>query len=320
MSPHIFDQVDEVLFVLSASRLVVHVVPTLEPDEPGEPLLPSGQRRKILTHLCEAFFDLGNQLFVVGSCFATGRRRPEIFEKALTTPRRFDEQHRLVELITDNVAELKLRPDVVLSVVAGKPDRQTASFELTVRLKPHEDVVAHDPVAVAVFDVRVLRSPLALHDGIQDPLAAVVVLWMVEIDDALAFHVRLPGQNENLHGLRRVVSDSRHGRGDNRKHEQEVSQLAHSGQSPANGVVSSISQQRGGLSMEDRNENLQLTAQADSMNPSRNSFPIFKRENKESWKTGRTANPDSCVPDFFINRCHRISRSRFSGSCFVTVP
>ena len=96
------------------------------------------------------------------------------------------------------MAELKFRPDVVVSAIAGEADRQSAGLDFLLGLMPDKDVVAHDPVAFGINDVFVEVGAIPVfHHVFQDAPAAVVIFRMIKIDDALTLHVGLACEQED---------------------------------------------------------------------------------------------------------------------------
>ena len=122
--------------------------------------------------------------------FATRTGRSKILKQTLSSPTRFDQQDRLVEMITDHVSKLKLWPHVMFALVASEANRESTFFKFVLGLITHKHVVPDNPLPVGILQV--LHSIFArrmLHGPNERPLSAVVVLGVIEIDDALSLHV-----------------------------------------------------------------------------------------------------------------------------------
>ena len=161
--------------------------------------------RELIVQLgqCLAVFSQHFGVELAGGAARAGR--PEILVNALAAPGCFDEQHRFVVRVAGEVAQLKLRPDVVFATVAGEADRQATGLEFLLGLVTDKHVVPNDPVAVGIDDVPVSVGVLrGLHHVFQDTPAAVVVLGMIKIDDALTLHVRLAGKPKDTQRVRRL--------------------------------------------------------------------------------------------------------------------
>ena len=99
----------------------------------------------------------------------------------------------------DEVAKLKLGSDVMVAFITGEPNCQAATLDAAFNFEADPYVVADDPVVVLVLQMRKAFGKLwILHDAIEDTPAAVVVLGMIQIDNALPFHIGLPGEQEYL--------------------------------------------------------------------------------------------------------------------------
>ena len=99
----------------------------------------------------------------------------------------------------DDVAELELGADVVLARVAGVADGESAELEILAGLETDEHIVTDNPGPFGCLDVG--ESPGVCRVGHhlrQRSEAAVVVLGVIEVDNALAFHVGLAGKDEDL--------------------------------------------------------------------------------------------------------------------------
>ena len=111
----------------------------------------------------------------------------------------------------DDVAELELGTDVVLARVACEADGESAELEVLAGLEADEHVVTDNPGPLGCLDVE--ESPGVCRVGhhlCQRSEATVVVLGVIEVDNALAFHVGLAGEDEDLKlGGSLVVTTSR---------------------------------------------------------------------------------------------------------------
>ena len=146
----------------------------------------------------------GQHFVVEFACGAARAGWPEILVNALASPGGLDEQHRFVVRVADEMAQLKLRPDVVFATVASEANRQAAGLEFLFGLVTDKYIVPHDPVAVGIGDVPVAVGVLGgLHHVFQDASAAVVMLGVIKIDDALTLHVRLAGEPKDTQHVRR---------------------------------------------------------------------------------------------------------------------
>ena len=111
--------------------------------------------RELIAQLGQCLAVFSQHLGVEFAGGAARAGRSEIFVNALAAPSGLDEQHRFIERLAGEVAQLKLRPDVVLATVAGEADRQATGLEFLFGLVTDKHIVPHDPVAVGIDDVPV---------------------------------------------------------------------------------------------------------------------------------------------------------------------
>ena len=96
---------------------------------------------------------------------------------------------------------------MVLARIPSETDRKRPLFQAISGHKSTVDIVTHHPIACRRPDVPHFRSVLWIVRQLkQRPPTAVVVHRVVEIDDALTLHVRLPSQDEDKDVGLRVLS------------------------------------------------------------------------------------------------------------------
>ena len=101
------------------------------------------------------------------------------------------------------MAELQLRSEVMLIAIDGKAERERAGEQRPVfTLIAHPDVVAHGPFSVSRPEVLEPRGLGRIAQQRGQRAAAPVVILPREVGDALAFHVRLAGEDEYFDPLR----------------------------------------------------------------------------------------------------------------------
>ena len=91
LRPHVGDEVHEVVLVLLAGFVVIHVVPALEPNEAGNLHRPTGECGKFRVEVVQCLLHFGQHFGVVLTGFAAGAGRAEIFVQTFAAPRGLDE-------------------------------------------------------------------------------------------------------------------------------------------------------------------------------------------------------------------------------------
>lgn len=85
---------------------------------------------------------------------ASRRGRAKIFEQALTTPGRLNEEDGFFEMVSHHMSKLKLRAELMLVTVDGEPQTEgTLKEGLTLSLIPNPNVVTHSPSAVGALEM-----------------------------------------------------------------------------------------------------------------------------------------------------------------------
>ena len=122
----IANQVHQILLILRDGGLGIHtIVPTLIPDEPGQLDRGTVVGRKILLQVRQGRTDFGHHLRVIRTDHAARARRTKIAVEALTSPSGLDEQDLIAIGLSDDMAKLELRPEMVLTAIHGVADGKT---------------------------------------------------------------------------------------------------------------------------------------------------------------------------------------------------
>ena len=130
------------------------------------------------------------------------------------------------------MADLQLGPDVMPAsrrAVAGEADGESAGKHAAAVTKAHEHIIAHRPRAVGILEMGVALAVLRLgHHVLEDALAAVVMARMIEVHNALPFHVRLTGEDVNLNSVAGLAAGENGG-----KNHRDEKGDSHAGNLPA---------------------------------------------------------------------------------------
>src|SRR5262249_47457254 len=127
---NVLDQVDEVGLVLGDSRLRMDaVVPAVIPDEAGQFMTTAVVIGEVSFEVRERLANFRYHFLVIGPDFAAGTGWSKVLVEALAAPAGLDEQHLLLEMIADDMAELQLRPEVMFAAVRSVTERERACLE-----------------------------------------------------------------------------------------------------------------------------------------------------------------------------------------------
>ena len=111
-------------------------------------------------------------------------------------PSGLDQENGLLQMITEAVADLELRSDMVPALhapVSGKADAHPPRHHPLLVAEANEGILSGDPVSLCVLQMSItLGVGCVLHDAKERTLAPVVVLGVIHVDDSLPFHVGLP--------------------------------------------------------------------------------------------------------------------------------
>ena len=191
----IANEIREVLLVGVVEGLIDPIVPALVPSDPDQLDLAAFELREDRGEVRDRLLREVDELSVLRADLPTGTRGPELLADRLAAPGDLDEDDGFVERLADDRAEAKFRSDRVL-VRAESRAQPAGSAE-----EPDLDVVAFNPVALGVSQRRVLRLVRRrLHEPFERSLSTMAI--GVRLDLTGADHVRLPGEDEHLDGIR----------------------------------------------------------------------------------------------------------------------
>ena len=192
----VLDEVDEVFFVSMNGIVIDAIVPSLVPTEAAKLEAFTIVVRIVFFEIGSDFFEVAQHLSIMESFvtvfFRLGiffdARREEVVIKRTTTPRGFDEEHGIFELITNDKAEPVFWSDVLFtrSVTDAEP---TLLGLLGVRNIHDPDIIPDDIFSVFIDEMAVVFRLLfeaALH-------RAGAALELTEAD-----HIRLTCEDENF--------------------------------------------------------------------------------------------------------------------------
>ena len=183
---------DKVVGIFRGGLFGNHVVPTLHPDEAFELVGAIAENVEGVANFCDHFG-------VILSGVAGGAGWAEVFVEALAAPGGFDEKDGSGEVVSKDVADLKFGSDVGVIAIAGVADGELAFADFVAGFEGDLDVVALDPIAVAVAKVyHLFFAGGILYRPNEVAFSSVVILRVIHGDDALAFHVGLSGEDEDL--------------------------------------------------------------------------------------------------------------------------
>ncbi len=147
----------------------------------------------------ERLADLGDHEGVIFADGPAGGGRAEIFIEAFAAPGCFDEEDRVFKVIAECMAELQLWAEVMAATVNGETDAERPGQERGVlALVANPDIVTDCPAALGILKVPDERSFCGIFEESGERSLPVVVILALQIDDGLALHVGLAGENEDL--------------------------------------------------------------------------------------------------------------------------
>ena len=204
----VIDKCGESFGIGSGLVLVDHVIPALEPDQSADLvaliLIAGIDRLDIVQHSIDVLHHLAVEL-----AGPAHRWRQEILRHILATPGGLDQQHWLIEGISQHGTDGQFGTDPrsVGSGLRSIPHRQrTASTEVI-----DEHIVSDDPLAI-LLDV-----------GEQVTVLGILTEVLEGVDCPLALHVRLTSKDENLHRCRGI----RQNKGGNHDDKNQQNQVTH---------------------------------------------------------------------------------------------
>jgi hypothetical protein len=159
-------------------------------------------------HTFESLLDVSDHQAVVLPGHPTRARRTEVAIKALPTPRALDQQNVISDHIANDMPKLQLRSEVMDIQIRSEPKAKWPYLHWsTFRLIPNANILSDTPAAIWILEMSHLTGKPRLFDqGCERP-ASIVVVGSLEIDDSLALHIGLPGEDENLcHSKASVVA------------------------------------------------------------------------------------------------------------------
>lgn len=196
---------NQVLLVLRHGVLRIDaIVPALIPDEAGQLVALPLVRREVRLEIGQRLAHVGQHLRVIRADRTAGAGRAEVLVETLAAPGDLDEQHLVVEVVAEDVAELQLRTEVMLAAVDGEAHRERPGKQrLLLALVAHPHILADGPALLAL-EVLDQRSLVRIGEQGGEGALAVVVVLAGQVRDGLPLHVRLAGQDEHFHRFGRL--------------------------------------------------------------------------------------------------------------------